>query len=180
MGVNLIDRYLTRVQVGRRRFQLVGIVALQIASKFEDIHPPEVRDLVRITDNNYTEDEVLSMEVSILNALNFQVLVPTAAHFAPFLQEANVCNERHCELVQYIIELGLVDVRVLLYTPSHLVSAAVLLSNRLNECEPAWPENMVSQSHFEESELLYCAEFLKEVFDADQAGRAVTAGVGQL
>jgi cyclin B len=33
-----------------------------IASKYEEIYAPEVRDFVYITDNAYTKDEILLME----------------------------------------------------------------------------------------------------------------------
>lgn len=33
-----------------------------IASKYEEIYAPEVKDFVYITDNAYTKDEILQME----------------------------------------------------------------------------------------------------------------------
>merc|ERR1719313_1837653 len=113
LAVNLIDRYLSKTQVPRKKLQLVGVAAMFIASKFEEIHPPELHDWVYITDKAYTKQDVLSMEVSMLNTLKFHIVVPTAVHFYPFLQKANACNATHCELVQYIIELGLLDIRIL-------------------------------------------------------------------
>merc|ERR1712028_56510 len=65
LTVNLIDRYLTRMPVMRKRLQLVGVVAMFIASKFEEISPPELHDWVYITDKAYTQDEVLGMEVTM-------------------------------------------------------------------------------------------------------------------
>merc|ERR1719355_296187 len=83
LTVNLIDRYLSRMPVMRRRLQLVGVVAMFVAAKFEEISPPELHDWVYITDKAYTNEDVLVMEVTMLNTLNFQVMVPTAAHFFP-------------------------------------------------------------------------------------------------
>ena len=40
--------------VSRTKLQLVGVTALLIACKYEEIYPPEVRDCVYITDNAYT------------------------------------------------------------------------------------------------------------------------------
>lgn len=42
LTVNLIDRYLERVEVMRDRLQLVGVTAMLIASKYEEIYAPEV------------------------------------------------------------------------------------------------------------------------------------------
>ncbi|EEC47909.1 predicted protein, partial [Phaeodactylum tricornutum CCAP 1055/1] len=38
--VNIIDRYLSQVETVRKRLQLVGITAMLIASKYEEIYPP--------------------------------------------------------------------------------------------------------------------------------------------
>ena len=44
--VHLIDLYCTSNPVRRSRLQLVGITALFIAAKYEEIYPPEVRRLL--------------------------------------------------------------------------------------------------------------------------------------
>ena len=43
--VHLIDQYCTHHQVLRSKLQLVGITALLIACKYEEIYPPEVSGL---------------------------------------------------------------------------------------------------------------------------------------
>lgn len=42
-----------------------------IASKYEEIYAPEVRDFVYITDKAYTKEEILLMEQSILRNIDF-------------------------------------------------------------------------------------------------------------
>jgi len=59
--VNLIDRYLAKKEVTRSKLQLVGVTALFIATKYEEIYPPELRDLVYICDRAYTRFEVSSI-----------------------------------------------------------------------------------------------------------------------
>ena len=58
LTINLIDRYLERQEVSRPRLQLIGVTSLLIASKYEEIYPPELRDLVYICDRAYTRTEV--------------------------------------------------------------------------------------------------------------------------
>ena len=50
LTVNIIDRYLRTTVVERSNLQLVGVSALLLASKVEEIYPPELKDLVYITD----------------------------------------------------------------------------------------------------------------------------------
>merc|ERR1719345_433483 len=131
LTVNLVDRYLSKKQIHKKRLQLVGVVAMFIATKFEEISPPELHDWVYITDNAYTKDDVLLMECNMLSTLSFQIVVPTAAHFFEPLAVANGCDARHRSCAQYLIELGLLDIRMLQYKPSHIVAAAMLLSNEI-------------------------------------------------
>ena len=56
LTVGLIDRFLEREQIKRSNLQLVGVTAMLIASKYEEIYAPEVRDFVYITDNAYTKE----------------------------------------------------------------------------------------------------------------------------
>jgi len=58
LTINLIDRYLEKENVSRPRLQLVGVTSLLIASKYEEIYPPELRDLVYICDKAYTKQDV--------------------------------------------------------------------------------------------------------------------------
>lgn len=170
LAVNLIDRYLARTPVIRKRLQLVGVVAMCIASKFEDIRPPEIHEWVYLTDNAYKKEDLLTMECHMLSTLSFQIMVPTAPHFFEALQNANGCDGVQRELGQYLLELSLLDMRMLPHTPSHMVAAALLLSNELLKRKPLWPETMVQLSRNTEQALQGCVRDLRLLLDADHAG----------
>jgi len=170
LTVNLVDRFLAKVPVTRKRLQLVGVVAMFIASKYEEINPPEIHDWVYITDKAYTKQDVLVMECTMLTTLSFQIMVPVAAHFFPVLQKANGCDDVHENLALYILDLGILDIRMLQYTPSQQVSAALLLSNEVLGRACVWPERMVHQSRSTEADLRGCVEVLRQLFESDRAG----------
>ncbi len=77
LTVNLIDRYLSVQSVSRKNLQLVGVTALLLAAKYEEIWAPEVNDFVHISDNAYTREQILHMEKTMLNTLQFNLTVPT-------------------------------------------------------------------------------------------------------
>lgn len=170
LAVNLIDRYLSNKQITRKKLQLIGVAAMFIASKFEEINPPELRDWVYITDGAYTKDDVLLAECDMLQTLSFKIVVPTAAHFFDQLADANGCDAVHRSVAQYLLELGLLDTRVLQYKPSQVVAAALLLSNELFIRSAAWPEAMIQKSRHSEQMLRVCAEELRQLWKADRAG----------
>lgn len=60
LTVNLIDRYCEKKYVQRTNYQLLGVTAMLIASKYEEIYAPEIRDFVYITDKAYTKEQILA------------------------------------------------------------------------------------------------------------------------
>ncbi|CAA7019595.1 unnamed protein product, partial [Microthlaspi erraticum] len=77
LTINLIDRFLSLTMVPRRELQLLGISAMLIACKYEEIWAPEVNDFVCISDKAYSREEVLAMEKSILRQVEWCITVPT-------------------------------------------------------------------------------------------------------
>jgi hypothetical protein len=170
LTIGLIDRYLSKVAVLRKHLQLIGVVALNLASKFEEIDPPELQDWVYITDNAYTKRQVLDMESRMLSMLGFKLTFPTAAHFFSIFAEANGCEATHWYLAQYILELSLLDLRAIKFTASQLSAGALLLSNELLNRRTLWPTTMSQCTRLSEEELALCVSMLRELFEADRAG----------
>ena len=58
-----------KAEVARKRLQLVGIGALCLACKHEEVMIPNMNDFIFICDNAYTLQELMIMEVDILTTL---------------------------------------------------------------------------------------------------------------
>jgi cyclin B len=126
--VNIIDRYCKLVQVKRSSLQLVGVTALLIACKYEEIYPPEVRDCVYITDRAYQSSEVLDMEQDIVHKLGFRITVPTAF---PFLQRFfTIVNATDLvkHAASYYTERTLQEHDMLKWRPSVICASALVLA----------------------------------------------------
>ena len=61
LTVNLIDRFLAVQSVVRKKLQLVGVTAMLIACKYEEVSVPIVDDLILISDKAYSRKEILDM-----------------------------------------------------------------------------------------------------------------------
>lgn len=68
LTVNIIDRFLEKQSVVRKKLQLVGMTAMLLACKYEEVSVPIVEDFVLISDKAYTRKEVLDM------VINFPIL----------------------------------------------------------------------------------------------------------
>jgi hypothetical protein len=158
LAVNLVDRYLSLVEVRQRHLQLVGAAAFLIAAKFEEVKPPDVKDLVYYTAEAYTRQDIVKMEIHMLSKFNFEVATPTSFHCLVHLQSASgtpghssdqsqdrIRADSRRELAWKLLEGSLMHYPLAWQSPSHLASAALLLSNELSGLQP-WPESMVRLS----------------------------------
>jgi len=100
LTTNLIDRYLSVRSVSRKNLQLVGVTALLLAAKYEEIWAPEVHDFIFISDNAYTREQILNMEKSMLNTLQFNLTVPTPYVFVARCLKAAAADKE--VLVQFL------------------------------------------------------------------------------
>ena len=130
LTVNIIDRYLNICEVSRPKLQLVGVTALSIASKFEEIFPPELRDLVYICDNAYTREQILEMETKMLKKLDYRINVPTAQAFLVRFLKAAHADKKIVQLACCVLDSTLLNYSLLRYLPSQLAAASVLIARR--------------------------------------------------
>lgn len=126
--INILDRYCKLVQIRRSKLQLVGVTALLIACKYEEIYPPEVRDCVFITDRAYTSSEVLDMEQDIVHRLGFKITVPTAYPFLQRFLNMIKASTLTKHAASYYTERTLQEHDMLFYKPSLICVAAVILA----------------------------------------------------
>ena len=99
-----------------------------IASKYEEIYAPEVKDFVYITDNAYTKEEIFQMEHSMLNTLEFNLTVPSSYRFLERFAKVADAQAKMLNLARYLIELPLIEQRMLKYPPSNLAASAIYLA----------------------------------------------------
>ncbi|KAI1887295.1 hypothetical protein AGOR_G00188820 [Albula goreensis] len=130
LAVNYIDRFLSAMSVLRGKLQLVGTAAMLLASKFEEIYPPEVAEFVYITDDTYTKKQVLRMEHLILSVLSFDLAAPTVLQFLTQYFLHQPVSPKVESLSMFLGELSLIDAESFLkYLPSVTAAAAFVLAN---------------------------------------------------
>jgi len=128
--VSLIDRYLSKREVSRTKLQLVGVTCMFIASKYEEIYPPELRDLVYICDNAYTKEEIIDMEEILLRTLKYRVTIPSAHTFLIRFLKAAHADKSMVQLTYYILDSTLQCNGLLDFLPSQLAAASIFVARR--------------------------------------------------
>lgn len=74
----------------------VGVTAMLIASKYEEIWAPEVHDFVYISDSAYKREQILQMEKLMLNSLKFNL---TGEHIVVQLCTAKPDDKRYPTMI---------------------------------------------------------------------------------
>ena len=59
----------------------MGITALFMVSKYEEIYPPDMDKFVEVTDGAYNQSQLLRMETSIIETIGFRIAGPTVLEF---------------------------------------------------------------------------------------------------
>lgn len=80
-----------------------------IATKYEEIYPPLLKDFVFITDNVFSADEILEMELDILVALDFDIQLTTSYRFLERFSKIRKLDAVSFFIAQYLLELGQLD-----------------------------------------------------------------------
>ncbi|GAU29830.1 hypothetical protein TSUD_223760 [Trifolium subterraneum] len=175
LTVNLIDRFLEKQSVVRKKLQLVGLVAMLLACKYEEVSVPVVSDLIVISDRAYTRKEVLEMEKVMVNTLKFNISVPTAYVFMKrFLKAAQA--DRKLELLAFfLVELSLVEYAMLKFPPSQLAAAAVYTAQCTIYGVKLWNKTCEWHTNYSEDQLLECSSLMVDFHKKAAMGKLTGA-----
>ncbi|VDD78079.1 unnamed protein product [Mesocestoides corti] len=105
--VAIMDRYIQKCgsEIRKGYFQLVGVTSLFIASKFEEMYPPDISDFSSITDNTYNKKDIRSCEQMILQTLDFYLSIPSPIVFLRRFSRALEADRLMHNLAKYFLEL---------------------------------------------------------------------------
>lgn len=133
LAVNIIDRFLSRKVVQLDRLQLVGVTAMFIASKYEEVLSPHVQNFRHVADDGFTEAEILSAERFILGALDYDLSYPNPMNFLRRISKADNYDIQTRTLGKYLLEIGCLDHRFIKHPPSLVAAASMFLARLVLE-----------------------------------------------
>ena len=161
LTIYIIDKFLSlNKTIERSKYQLVAVSAVLIASKFEEYSYVIVSDLVTLTGDTYTPDEIKEMECIMLNTLNFDIIRPTPLDFLRRFSRAIDNTELPHITARYLIELATLDYQLMSKKASLLAAGAVYLGRRMCNVQPFWDETVAYYSGYTENEIIDIARSL--------------------
>ncbi|KAJ3373572.1 Cyclin-A1-2 [Allomyces arbusculus] len=157
LAVYYLDRYLSvRCDASVPDLEMVCIVSLLVASKYEDIAPPSMADFAHLLNGVYKEPQLRDMEAHLLNALAFRLRGVTIASFLPNLARAagldididletsppthpipatDLPQLRTAVIVRHLAAVAVTDYSLHVFRPSKLATATIVLAMQ----RAGWP-----------------------------------------
>ena len=134
--VSIIDRFLSmEPHLPKDQLQTLGITALHIAGKYEEIYPPELKNLLKISTDQVTKADVINMEYRILFKFQFSITQPSSYRFLERFCRLAQADERHFLLANYFTDLSLMDCRLQKELPSRVAACSLYLALSLCRTE---------------------------------------------
>jgi len=184
--IALMDRFFDAVQIKQQsQVELVAVGATLIASKYEEIYPPEIADLQHLTHSNYSRREIMRMEICILEKLDFKLGKPIPLSFLRRFSKAANCDLKMHSIAKYLMELSLTEYECAHWRPSLLAAAALFTTihlvrrdnpssdfkNRKTLVRPSqdrWTGTLVHYTHYNRQQLLEPAGILCKILKRAQ------------
>ncbi|KAE8396526.1 cyclin-like protein [Aspergillus alliaceus] len=152
LAVNIIDRFLSAEVVALDRLQLVGVAAMFIASKYEEVLSPHVANFSHVADETFSDKEILDAERHILATLEYNMSYPNPMNFLRRISKADNYDIQTRTLGKYLMEISLLDHRFMAYRQSHVGAAAMYLARLILERGP-WDATLAYYAGYDEKEI---------------------------
>jgi cyclin B len=140
----------------------------QLAAKYEEIYPPELRDLVYITDRAYNKQEILEMENEIVITLDYNLTVPTIHSFLCRFLKAAHADRTMVQLACYLAERTLQEYGMVRFLPSAIAATAVYIARKTLKRHP-WSPTLVQYTKYDEIDMAACAEEMQVFVNGSEA-----------
>ncbi|RMX58147.1 hypothetical protein pdam_00000204 [Pocillopora damicornis] len=155
----------------KEELQLIGVSAMLLACKYEEMYCPEISDFVYITDNTYKKGQIRKMEGVIFKQLEFSVGKPLCLHFLRRNSKAGEVDGVKHTMAKYFMELSLVDYGCMKFLPSEIAAAALYIAMKADDGSE-WTPTCEYYSMYSESKLLPCARRLASLITKTLDGSA--------
>uniref|UniRef100_A0A4W6D9Z0 Cyclin-J n=1 Tax=Lates calcarifer TaxID=8187 RepID=A0A4W6D9Z0_LATCA len=190
LAVYLLDLFMDRYDITVQQLHMVSLACLLLASKFEETEDrvpklDTLNSLGCMSSMNLvlTKQGLLHMELLLLETFQWNLYLPTAAHFIEYYLSIAVhegdlhdgwpmtCLEKTrlymAKYADYFLEVSLQDHVFLCFAPSLVAAACVAASRLILHLSPTWPPRLQHLTGYTWDNLVPCAEKLLNAHDSD-------------
>jgi len=158
MAVKLVDQYLMRKHVEPGQYELLFMVSMLIAAKFDERVPPiTISELIEVTKIRfglkYTRKQVVCLEVDILTTLQFDIRFPLSYGFLRRFARCTRSDNKTLFLARYILETSLMEQDMIEVIESKIAAGSLLLAFEMLHMNGAWDKTAKYYTGYDEKEL---------------------------
>lgn len=166
LGIHLIDRFLSGRSISTSKLQLVGITALVIAAKYEEVLYPDLGCFISLSDQSFTECEVKRAEKYMLYSLDYKLDYVNPLLFLRRAAKANNYEARSRKMAKYFLELMFLYPNFMKYKKNILGTTAMYLARKI--CQTDYNKNLLFfYSKVDRTELKCCFDDLVKLIYSD-------------
>lgn len=159
LTVNIIDRFLSKKTIVLDKFQLIGASALFIASKYEEINCPTLKEIVYMLNGSFEREDIIEAERYIIDTLEFEIGWPGPMSFLRRISKADDYEYDIRTLAKYLLESTLMDSRLVSAQPSWLAAGAYFLSRVILGFN-TWTQKHIFYSGYTQQQLIPLASII--------------------
>lgn len=158
LALSILDRFLLLEKITPSQLPLLGLVAILIAAKYEEIYPPHLRNFLLYMDKAVSRKEVLNMELTVLKKLNFDISVPNVLDFLGRFRKFSNTSETAFSLAMYICEMQMLYDEMQKYSPSLLAMGGLYLAEKAINDKFTIEESLLKETEYSEEEITICSK----------------------
>nr|XP_056719652.1 cyclin-J-like protein [Euleptes europaea] len=190
LAIYLLDLFMDRYDVAVKQLCVISIACLLLASKFEE-KEDRVPKLEQLNSFAYmcrlnlvlTKKDLLKMELLLLESFNWNLCLPTPAHYIDYYLLASVSEtDLHngwpitsvtkvrafmAKYAHYFLKASLQDHVFLSFRPSLVAAACVGASRTCLELSPSWTTQLELLTCYSWEHLATCIEMMLITHDKD-------------
>ncbi|XP_078509877.1 cyclin-J-like protein [Lissotriton helveticus] len=190
LAVYLLDLFMDHYDVAIKQLYVIALSCLLLASKFEE-KEDRVPKLENINNLGFmcslnlalNKKDLLKMELLVLDCFNWNLCLPTPAHYIDYYLILSVCEgDLHNgwpitslakikvfmeKYTHYFLEVSLQDHTFLGFRPSLVAAACVAASRICLQVTPSWTTQLQLLSAYSWEHLTPCIERLLRAHDND-------------
>ncbi|XP_033907809.1 cyclin-J-like [Acipenser ruthenus] len=190
LAVYLLDLFMDHYDVAVKQLYVIALSCLLLASKFEE-KEDRVPKLEQLNNLSFmctlnlvlNKKDLIKMEVLLLETFNWNLCMPTAAHFIDYYLYASVQeNDLHNgwpltsitktkafieKYTHYFLEVSLQDHSFLSFRPSQVAAACIAASRICLQISPSWTTPLHLLTGYTWDHLTQCIELMLMAHDND-------------
>lgn len=168
LTVNLIDRFLSKKIITLNRFRLVGVTALLIAAKMEEINTPSLDSMINASEEQYSRNEIIVAERFMLFSLDFKLGWPGPMSFLRKLNKADDYDHIIRSHAKYFLETTIMEPQLVSAPPSWLAAGAYYLSRIIITGDKTWSLKYAFYSGYTKEQLIPLIQLIIQNCDSAQ------------